>query len=180
MNVLVFGANGTLGGAIVDLMKATGSQVVTASRDSSKTDVQMKNIVEQLKKIDRKFDSCIWAQGMNTSDTLTNSEDFQKVFDANVSSFASSGTLLKDLIIESGLFEGWSVEQVLMEANKALGGMSNYAYTELTSIIDKISSNVLIFILFTYFICLYSLIICSISLNLVISLSLVSIIKSRV
>ena len=84
MNVLVFGANGTLGGAIVDLMKATGSQVVTASRDSSKTDVQMKNIVEQLKKIDRKFDSCIWAQGMNTSDTLTNSEDFQKVFDANV------------------------------------------------------------------------------------------------
>ena len=82
MNALVFGANGTLGGAIVDLMKATGSQVVTASRDSSKTDVQMKNIVEQLKKIDRKFDSCIWAQGMNTSDTLTNSEDFQKVFDA--------------------------------------------------------------------------------------------------
>jgi len=84
MNALVFGANGTLGGAIVDLMKATGSKVITASRDSSKTDVQMKNIVEQLKKIDRKFDSCVWAQGMNTSDTLTNSEDFQKVFDANV------------------------------------------------------------------------------------------------
>ena len=55
MNALVFGANGTLGGAIVNLMKATGSQVVTASRDSSKTDVQMKNFVEQLKKYDSKY-----------------------------------------------------------------------------------------------------------------------------
>ena len=84
MNALVFGANGTLGGAIVDLMKATGSQVVTVSRDSSKTDIQMKNFVEQLKKFDNKFDSCVWAQGMNTSDNLADSKDFQMVFDANV------------------------------------------------------------------------------------------------
>ena len=84
MNALVFGANGTLGGAIVDLMKSTGSQVITVSRDSSKTDVQMENFVEQLKKFDSKFDACVWAQGMNTSDTLADSEDFQKVFDANV------------------------------------------------------------------------------------------------
>ena len=63
------------------------------------------------------------------------------IIDANVSSYATSGTLLKDLIIKSGMFEGWRVEQLLMEANKALGGMSNYTYSDLTSIIDKINSN---------------------------------------
>jgi 3-oxoacyl-[acyl-carrier protein] reductase len=97
MHALVFGANGTLGGAIVDLMKSTGIQVVTASRNSSSTDIQIEKGDMQLKNLGYKFDSCIWAQGVNTSDTLVDSEDFQKVFDANVGFIiATLKTLLKN------------------------------------------------------------------------------------
>jgi 3-oxoacyl-[acyl-carrier protein] reductase len=84
MRALVFGANGTLGAAIVDQMKSAGTEVVTASRNSSSTDIQLEKSDGQIKNLGYKFDACVWAQGMNTSDTLADSEDFQLIFDANV------------------------------------------------------------------------------------------------
>ena len=83
-----------------------------------------------------------------TSSTLKNTLAGQTVsltlnciLDANLSSFANATTLLQDLIIASGMFEGWSVGQLLLEANKALGGISIYSFSDLSSILDKLNSN---------------------------------------
>jgi hypothetical protein len=45
------------------------------------------------------------------------------------------------MIVASGTFKGWSVAQVLAEANKALGGLSTYTASELTNVLSSINQN---------------------------------------
>jgi NAD(P)-dependent dehydrogenase (short-subunit alcohol dehydrogenase family) len=84
MNVLVFGASGTLGNAIVEHLKSAGERVWTVSRDSKSTDFQSNDGMDRLVECGHKFDACIWAQGMNAKDSLVDSENFGQVFEANV------------------------------------------------------------------------------------------------
>ncbi len=59
-------------------------------------------------------------------------------FDRSDSSFGASSSLLKDLEINSGKFKGWTVEQLLWEANKVLGGTSSsYTPSELNEALSK-------------------------------------------
>jgi hypothetical protein len=46
-------------------------------------------------------------------------------FDLTYPNFSSSSTNLKDLIIASGTFSGWSVGKLLVEANKKIGGCAS-------------------------------------------------------
>jgi len=84
MNVLVFGARGTLGNAIVKHLKSSGEQVLTVSRNSESTDFQSNDGLDRLLESRHKFDACIWAQGMNANDSLVDSKSFDQVFEANV------------------------------------------------------------------------------------------------
>jgi len=62
-------------------------------------------------------------------------------FDLNDQNFGASTSELQDLIIISGLFQGWSVGQVLAEGNNALGGCSSYSAADITNVIDAINRN---------------------------------------
>jgi NAD(P)-dependent dehydrogenase (short-subunit alcohol dehydrogenase family) len=84
MNVLVFGASGTLGTAIVQHLKSAREHVWTVSRNSSSTDFQSDDGMNRLLERGHKFDACIWAQGMNAKDSIAESESFDQVFEANI------------------------------------------------------------------------------------------------
>src|SRR5690606_16314787 len=62
-------------------------------------------------------------------------------FDEYVASFSPSTKKLGDMVVVSGTFAGWSVYQVLAEANKALGGMSTYSAAEINGMVDGINNN---------------------------------------
>ncbi|NJN77464.1 MAG: hypothetical protein HC803_03335 [Saprospiraceae bacterium] len=63
-------------------------------------------------------------------------------FDNYDPNFASSSYSLKDLIIQSGTFTGWTVQQLLYEANQALGGCSSsYSLSALNDAVDAINNN---------------------------------------
>ena len=63
-------------------------------------------------------------------------------FDQTFASFGSSSTNLKDLVITTGPFLGWTVQQLLDDANKKIGGcttVSNASYSAYNDAADKIN-----------------------------------------
>ncbi|HZF99407.1 MAG TPA: hypothetical protein VEY71_00310, partial [Chitinophagales bacterium] len=63
-------------------------------------------------------------------------------FDATVAGFNTSGTPLKDQYVVSGLFAGWTVQQVYDEAVKKLGGCASpYTFAQLNDAISSINEN---------------------------------------
>ena len=72
MNVLVFGASGNIGKAIVEELRATGHFVTTVSRNSPTADIQINENLQELSNSQLRFNGCIWAQGVNTSDSVVN------------------------------------------------------------------------------------------------------------
>lgn len=63
-------------------------------------------------------------------------------FDSADTRFSPSTTLLGNLIIVSGPFTGWTVKQLIAEANRAIGGCgSSYSFTALTTALDNFNSN---------------------------------------
>lgn len=63
-------------------------------------------------------------------------------FDANNSGFAPASSLLGNLIISSGPFAGWSVYQLLAEANNVLGGCSiNNSISSINNALDAVNRN---------------------------------------
>lgn len=63
-------------------------------------------------------------------------------FDQVNPAFSTSVTWLGDLVVVSGPFMGWSVNQILSEANKVLGGEpSLYSAEQMNSITDAINNN---------------------------------------
>jgi uncharacterized repeat protein (TIGR01451 family) len=63
-------------------------------------------------------------------------------FDSAFSNFSPNNILLKDLIIASGTFQGWSVSRLLEEANKAIGGCgSSYSFSAFNLALDMINMN---------------------------------------
>jgi hypothetical protein len=63
-------------------------------------------------------------------------------FDLADSSFGNSSTNLKDLCVVFGTFQGWTVEEVFMEANRILGGCSTaYSPSEINYAVSSINEN---------------------------------------
>ncbi|MES2848976.1 MAG: T9SS type A sorting domain-containing protein [Bacteroidota bacterium] len=63
-------------------------------------------------------------------------------FDLTFANFSPSTTRLKDLIINSGPFAGWTVAAVVAEANKKIGGCtSSFSFSDLNSVLDAINKN---------------------------------------
>lgn len=61
-------------------------------------------------------------------------------FDAWDEDFGESSTNLANSVITTGTFEGWTVAQVLAEANKILGGCaSSYSASQLTEVLSAIN-----------------------------------------
>jgi hypothetical protein len=61
-------------------------------------------------------------------------------FDLNDPDFGEADGNLGDLIIDGGGFDGWTIAQVLAEANKVLGGGSSpYSPSEMTDILSMIN-----------------------------------------
>ena len=61
------------------------------------------------------------------------------IYDLN---FAVSTSYLNGLLINSGTFAGWTVQQLFDEANKKLGGCSSaYSYSELNDAVTRINEN---------------------------------------
>lgn len=63
-------------------------------------------------------------------------------FDLYDEDFGASDVNLKDLVFVDGTFEGWSVEAVLAEANKVLGGgSSDFTASELSDAVAAVNEN---------------------------------------
>lgn len=84
MRVLVFGSSGTIGSEISAELSAGGNEVVTVSNSSLNADIQSKDGFEPLLNLNAKFDGCVWAQGINSNDTLSTSTNFENVLNANL------------------------------------------------------------------------------------------------
>ena len=64
-------------------------------------------------------------------------------FDNYDSGYAVANDNLKDLIISSGPFTGWTVQDLFLEANKKIGGCSssNFTLSQFNTAIDNINNN---------------------------------------
>ncbi|MFN5183913.1 MAG: hypothetical protein ACK5D5_12905 [Bacteroidota bacterium] len=63
-------------------------------------------------------------------------------FDAYDSNFGASNTNLGSMVIATGTFQGWTVNQLIAEGNKVLGGCtSNYTVSQLNAAIDAVNNN---------------------------------------
>ena len=63
-------------------------------------------------------------------------------FDAADANFSTSASPLGNQVVISGTFAGWTVSQVLAEANKVLGGLpSSYTVDQMNAVVDMINNN---------------------------------------
>jgi 3-oxoacyl-[acyl-carrier protein] reductase len=84
MRILVFGGSGTIGSEVSAELSAEGNEVVTVSNSSLNADVQTKDGFEPILNLKIKFDGCVWAQGVNSNDTLNTSDNFEDVLNTNL------------------------------------------------------------------------------------------------
>jgi 3-oxoacyl-[acyl-carrier protein] reductase len=85
---LVFGATGSIGSEIVDVLRSQGNTVVEANRTLEKSGnvVTTRDDWASAAKDLGPFDGLVWAQGINSSDTILTAkkEDILGAFEANV------------------------------------------------------------------------------------------------
>ncbi len=63
-------------------------------------------------------------------------------FDNYDPNFSASSVSMGSLVVSSGTFAGWSINSILAEANKVLGGCaSNYTASQLSSVLASINEN---------------------------------------
>ena len=151
MRTLVFGGSGTIGTAISEELSSRGIIVTSASNKSTSTDIQTVNGFDSLLNLGIKFDGCVWAQGINSNDTLLDSENFQQTLNANVIFIVESMRFLinQDLLAaDSSLVIVSSVWQQLTRKNKfsysvsksALEGLVNSVMADFSSTGLRINS----------------------------------------
>lgn len=89
LNFLVMGASGSIGYACAEKLQNNGT-VIRGSRDL----IEFSNQIDGISG----FDGIIWAQGMNTADSLENfdRDTYEKVMEANVTFILNSMKLLLD------------------------------------------------------------------------------------
>lgn len=151
MRALVFGGSGTIGTAISEELSSRGILVTSASNKSTSTDIQTIDGFDSLLNLGMKFDGCVWAQGINSNDTLLDSENFQQTLNANVIFIVESMRFLinQDLLAaDSSLVIVSSVWQQLTRKNKfsysvsksALEGLVNSVMSDFSSTGLRINS----------------------------------------
>jgi len=101
---LVFGASGSIGSQIVQVLKSQGHAVVEANRTPAKAgnlELSRDDWATEAKNLGP-FEGVVWAQGMNSSETVLSAtnEDILGVFQANVVFIADT---LKQLIQEEAI-----------------------------------------------------------------------------
>lgn len=63
-------------------------------------------------------------------------------FDQNIANFGASNNSLSGLVITSGDFAGWTVMQLLNEANRKLGGCTSvYSFAQLNAAVTSVNEN---------------------------------------
>ena len=63
-------------------------------------------------------------------------------FDSYDPNFSTSSNSLGNLVMASGIFQGWTVSQIFAEANKILGACASpYSPSQITSALDAINTN---------------------------------------
>ena len=151
MRALVFGGSGPIGTAISEELSSRAIIVTTASNKSTSTDIQTINGFDSLLNLGVKFDGCVWAQGINSNDTLLDSENFQQTLNANVIFIVESMRFLINqelLAADSSLVIVSSVWQQLTRKNKfsysvsksALEGLVNSVMADFSSTGLRINS----------------------------------------
>jgi NAD(P)-dependent dehydrogenase (short-subunit alcohol dehydrogenase family) len=121
MRVLIFGASGTIGTAISDELSKNGIVVTRASNISTTTDIQTGNGFDSILNLGVRFDACVWAQGINSNDTLLDSDNFQQIINGNLIYIVDSLRYLlkQDLLsVNSSLVIVSSVWQQISRKNK--------------------------------------------------------------
>ena len=144
MRTLVFGGSGTIGTAISEELSSRGIIVTSASNISTSTDIQTINGFDSLLNLGVKFDGCVWAQGVNSNDTLLNSENFQGTLHANVMYIVESMRFLMQhdlLASDSSLVIVSSVWQQLTRKNKFSYSVSKAALEGLVNSVMADFSN---------------------------------------
>jgi 3-oxoacyl-[acyl-carrier protein] reductase len=101
---LVFGASGSIGSQIVEVLKSQGHAVVEANRTPAKTGtivLSRDDWASEAKNLGP-FEGVVWAQGVNSSETVMSAskEDILGVFEANVVFIADT---LKQLIQQEAI-----------------------------------------------------------------------------
>lgn len=91
MRLLIFGGTGTIGGACAELGRASGHDVVVASRSGKDPGFV---IVDQGKLLlgqdSSPFDAVVWAQGMNVNDTAASAVHFDELMHTNITFIVST------------------------------------------------------------------------------------------
>ena len=144
MRVLVFGGSGTIGSAISEELSTNGIIVTSVSNKSTSTDIQTINGFDSLLNLGVKFDGCVWAQGINSNDTLLDSENFQGTLHANVMYIVESMRFLMQhdlLASDSSLVIVSSVWQQLTRKNKFSYSVSKAALEGLVNSVMADFSN---------------------------------------
>lgn len=121
MRVLVFGGSGAIGSKVSEELFNRGILVTTASNSSLQTDIQTLNGFEPLLNLGHQFDGCVWAQGVNSNDTLLDSDNFEETLEANLTFIVKSlRYLLRNELLgmKSNLVVVSSVWQQLTRKNK--------------------------------------------------------------
>ena len=132
MNVLVFGASGNIGKAIVEELRATGHFVTTVSRNSPTADIQINENFQELSKSQLRFDGCIWAQGVNINDTLESANSLEEILDVNLKFIINSLRVL----LNNNLLEKNARLTIVSSIWQSLSKKNKFSYTVSKSAIE--------------------------------------------
>ena len=132
MNVLVFGASGNIGKAIVEELRATGHFVTTVSRNSPTADIQINENFQELSNSQLRFNGCIWAQGVNINDTLESANSLEEILDVNLKFIINSLRVL----LNNNLLEKNARLTIVSSIWQSLSKKNKFSYTVSKSAIE--------------------------------------------
>lgn len=138
MRILVFGGSGTIGSEVSAELSAEGSEVVTVSNSSLNADIQTKDGFEPLLDLKVKFDGCVWAQGVNSNDTLNNSDNFEDVLNTNLVYIVKS----LRFILDNQLLESSSRLVVVSSVWQNMTRKNKFSYSVSKSAIEGLVNSV--------------------------------------
>ena len=139
MNVIVFGANGYLGQNIVENFRSLNNNVISVSRSSLDTDIQISVNLDEIAELKIKFDGCVWAQGVNLNDNLQHSEFYDQVLESNLNFIIKSIRVL----LNSNLLQQDARLTVISSVWQNLGRQNKFSYMVSKSAVEGLVNSFL-------------------------------------
>jgi 3-oxoacyl-[acyl-carrier protein] reductase len=139
MRVLVFGGSGTIGSEVSSELSARGNEVVTVANTSPNADIQTQKGFGPLLNLKVKFDGCVWAQGINSNDTLNTSNNFEDVLNSNLIYIVNS---LK-FLLENHLLEASTSLVVVSSVWQNITRKNKFSYTVSKAAIEGLVNSVM-------------------------------------